>query len=175
MQNDRYLVVNEPDGSLSVALNEQVKTIPVHISIPPPQTAQQVDALVIMSPPLLQSNAVESTIHYNNKYTLISQYFAFILLMAAIVTVILPPHSPLDVVNVVLMSFTFVAVSSDNISALVYLLIHAVFTLFVIAFHIAYKFAWVQVGFQLSCLALCTFVLSWRNSSQRAVAAVNPI
>ena len=165
MQNDRYLVVNEPDGSLSVALNEQVKTIPVHISIPPPQTAQQVDALVIRSPPLLQSNAVtESTIQYNNKYTLISQYFAFILLMAAIANVILPPHSPLDVVNVVLMSFTFVAVSSDNISTRVYLLIHAVFTLFVIAFHIAYTFEWVQVGFQLSCLALCIFVLRWRNS-----------
>ena len=159
MQNDRYLVVNEPDGSLSVALNEQVKTIPVHISIPPPQTAQQVDALVIMSPPLLQSNAVEST-----QYTLISQSFAFILLMAAIATVILPPHSPLDVVNVVLMSFTFVAVSSDNISARGYLLLHAVFTLFVIAFHIAYTFEWVQVGFQLSCLALCIFVLRWRNS-----------
>ena len=165
--NERYVVVDEPDGSVAVAFNEEVKPPP-----PLPNTVEiEQEQQSFVTEILRISRRVErqrATSHRLSdqavtRAKLLSNFFAAVLLFSAVANLAL--HRRIyDILNVIFMSFTIAAIRYDSLVSRMFITMHAVLSIMGIAYF-AVRLYWGQVGYLLGCIVLCTFVLTWRNEA----------
>ena len=161
---ERYLRVDEPDGTVSVAFNEEVKAVQVEISSTPPPDQppipHQILEVVSRTPSTgrMPWYSTDRIVRSTDGRKIIPLFLTFILLVAAIANVSIH-RRVVDILNVILMSITLVAVAVDSLASRLFIITHALVLTFIIAYLITYMDHWGQVGYLFGSLFLCIFIL----------------
>lgn len=165
---ERYSIVEDPDGAVSVAVNVEVKPQPCALSNPRyshvrDNEMQHRPATILGDSPILmlsrrRGNFEPAQSQELKTYGLTLQMCAFILLLSAVVNVCV--HKRLiDIINVVLTCFTSLAIRYDlGCLSKCQLLSHGTFAVGT-TIPLALNSDIGQVVYQLGCMSLCIYCL----------------
>lgn len=166
---ERYVVVDEPDGGVAVAFNEEVKPpppLPDTVEIEQEQQQQSfLTEILRISRRVARQRAVSHRLSDQAvaRSKLLSNFFAAVLLFSAVANLALHRRF-FDILNVIFMSFTIAAIRYDSLVSRMFITMHAVLSIMGMAYF-AVRLYWGQVGYLLGCIILCTFVLTWRDEA----------
>jgi hypothetical protein len=134
MKDERHLVVQEPDGSVAIAFNPEVPPPPD--SAPLPEVVQQVVRI---------------------KYTLATQFACIVLFATCIIQIFLYKRG-VDVLNMVFIGTTTIAVFSERPSSAAWITAHG-FTAGLLSIITAAMFLWNFAVYQLACWSVCVMAI----------------
>ena len=134
MKDERHLVVQEPDGSVAIAYNPEVPLQPD--SAPLPEVVQQVVRI---------------------KYTLATQFACIVLFATCIIQIFLYKRG-VDVLNMVFIGTTTIAVFSERPSSAAWITAHG-FTAGLLSIITAAMFLWNFAVYQLACWSVCVMAI----------------
>ena len=165
---ERYIIIDEPDGSVAVGFNEEVKAPPPPPPpLPPPFAPSDNTAyaeILRISPGRTRRMSLRRRLSDESaaRCKIVSQLCAFLLLLSSVANVALHQRV-FDILNVIFICFTIVAITYDSISSRMYMLVHLLLATLSIPYFVAYLQLWGQAGHQVGCVVLCAFVMRWRE------------
>jgi hypothetical protein len=134
MQNERHLVVEEPDGSVAIAFNEEV-------AAPPPP------------PPEMIRIRPQPRLRFSIEYHPVARALAYIFVLASGINLALYMRT-IDIINFVLIVFTTGALHSNDSASITVIVFHGTCAgLMVVPFCVLRM--WEQAIYQFSIAMMC--------------------
>lgn len=157
----RYVIVEYPDGDVSIAVNHEVKP---DVSLHSQTTSCEedgegdnfstTDAQTFLEWGMRSTRGIHGAVDDDDTCKPVALVFACIFFMTAMVNVYLH-HRPIDIISVVLSFATFNAIRFDTgWMSRCELALHGTFSMSVIP-PLAVYHHWGQVGYQAGCASLC--------------------
>ena len=133
---ERHFVVEKPDGSIAIAFNPEVT--------PPPEP---------LPPPEIQPVQEMTRIHYN----IVVKFASVFLLLTCVIQLILYSRA-IDVLNMVFIGTTTIALYGEKPISASWLTIHG-FTAGLLCIITAVMFLWHFAVYQFACIVVCVMAI----------------